>query len=173
MQLREVDREKNYMKKALQQAEYAFREDEVPIGAVIVYKDKVIAQAYNQVERLGDPTAHAEIIAITQATSFLKSKWLIDTTMYVTVEPCSMCAGALILSRINRVVLGVSDPKSGALGSKIDINALKLNHKMKIKKGVLETECSFLLQEFFKVKRRRQKEDNNAKVNTINGLYRG
>lgn len=161
MQSKKVDRDKIYMKKALQQAEYAFREDEVPVGAVIVYKDKVIAQAYNQVERLSDPTAHAEVIAITQAASFLKSKWLIESTIYVTVEPCSMCAGALILSRINRVVLGVSDPKSGALGSKIDINALRLNHKMKIKKGVLEAECSFLLQEFFRVKRRIQKEYNN------------
>lgn len=146
-----------YMQRALKQAEYAFADDEVPVGAVIIYKDQIIAQAYNQIERLSDPTAHAEMLAITQAASFLKSKWLYGCTLYVTIEPCTMCAGALILSRIHRVVFGACDPKTGALGSKININTLKLNHKMKIETGVLQKQCSTLLRNFFKNKRQSKK----------------
>jgi tRNA(adenine34) deaminase len=142
-----------YMNKALQEAYSAFQEDEVPIGAIIVYRDKIIAKAHNQVERLCDPTAHAEIIAITQATTYLKSKWLKGCTLYVTVEPCSMCAGALILSRIDKIIFGVVDPKTGAFGSKINLNNSGLNHKINIKKGILEQECSQILKEFFKKKR--------------------
>ena len=142
------------MQKALCQAEYAGDADEVPVGAVIVYKDRVIAQAHNQIETLKDPTAHAEMIAITQAASFLKSKWIKNCTLYVTVEPCSMCAGALILSRIDKVIFGATDPKTGAFGSKIDINSLKLNHKIKVKKGILKEECSKIIKEFFKGKRK-------------------
>lgn len=142
-----------YMQKALQEAQCAFDEDEVPVGALILYEGKIIAKAHNQVERLHDPTAHAEMLAITQAADFLKSKWLHNCTLYVTIEPCAMCAGALILSRIERVVFGASDPKTGAFGSKIDINSLKLNHKIKVKKGLLEKECSRLLKDFFKAKR--------------------
>lgn len=145
--------EKIYMQKALQQARYAFQKDEVPIGAVIIYKDKMIAKAYNQVQTLKDPTAHAEMIAITQAASFLKEKWLKGCSLYVTVEPCSMCAGALVLSRIDKVIFGASDPKTGAFGSRFDINALKLNHKVKIKKGVLQEDCAELMRDFFKKKR--------------------
>jgi tRNA(adenine34) deaminase len=143
-----------YMRKALTEAECAYSEDEVPVGAVIVYKDKIIAKAYNQVERLCDPSAHAEMIAITQAASFLKSKWLSDCTIYVTIEPCSMCAGALILSRIEKVVFGAQDPKTGAFGSKVDLNALRLNHKIKVKKGVLEKDAAKLLKDFFLQKRK-------------------
>ena len=143
------------MSKALRQAEYAYNKDEVPVGAVIVYKDRVIAQAYNQVELLKDPTAHAEMIAITQASSFLKSKWLEGCSLYVTIEPCSMCAGALVLSRIDKVFFGATDPKTGAFGSKININSLKLNHKLKVKSGLLEKECSSILQSFFKKKRKK------------------
>jgi len=142
------------MQRALLQAEYAKKEDEVPVGALIVYKDKIIAKSYNQVECLKDPAAHAEMIAITQACSFLKSKWLKKCSLYVTIEPCSMCAGALILSRIDKVIFGASDPKTGAFGSKLDINTLGLNHKIKIKKGVLEDKCAAILQEFFKEKRK-------------------
>jgi len=141
------------MQKALRQAEYALEADEVPVGAVIVYKDRIIAQAHNQIEALKDPTAHAEMIAITQAAAFLKSKWLKGCSLYVTIEPCSMCAGALILSRIDKIIFGATDLKTGACGSKIDINALKLNHKLKFKKGVLEKECSQILKDFFKKKR--------------------
>ena len=143
------------MGKALQQAELAYREDEVPVGAIIVYQDKIIAKAHNQVECLNDPTAHAEMIAITQAASYLKSKWLKGCKLYVTIEPCLMCAGALILSRIDKVFFGADDPKTGAFGSKIDINSLGLNHKIKIKRKVLEEECAYILQMFFKQKRKK------------------
>lgn len=146
-----------YMRKAIAEAECAFSEDEVPVGAIIVYENKIITKAHNQVERLKDSTAHAEILAITQASSVLGSKWLERCLLYVTVEPCIMCAGALILSRIGRIVFGCLDPKTGAFGSKFDINALGLNHKPKIKKGVLEEECSQLLRSFFRVKRNKAK----------------
>ena len=147
------NRHQIYMHKAIEEAQYAFKENEVPIGAVITYEGKIIAKAHNQVERLRDPTANAEILAITQAADFLKSKWLHNCTLYVTIEPCTMCAGALILSRIGTVIFGALDPKTGAFGSKIDVNSLRLNHKLKVKKGVLEKECLQLLKDFFKEKR--------------------
>ncbi len=142
-----------YMRKALLQAKYAFEDNEVPVGAIIVYENRIIAQAHNQIETLKDPTAHAEMIAITQATSFLQSKWLNKCTLYVTIEPCSMCAGALVLSRIDKVIFGTADLKTGAFGSKIDINSLGLNHKIKVKKGILEDDCAIIITEFFKKKR--------------------
>lgn len=146
------------MQQAIKQAEMALSNDEVPIGAVVVYEGKIIARGYNQVELLSDPTAHAEMIAITSAVEYLKSKWLYDCTVYVTIEPCTMCAGALILSRVKQVVFGANDFKTGAFGSRIDINSLKLNHKIKVKQGVLEQECSNLIQGFFKEKRKKQKK---------------
>ena len=151
-----MEKDKVYMKKALLQAEEALSKDEVPVGAVIIYDNKIIAKAHNQMELLKDPTAHAEMIAITQAASFLKSKWLKGCSLYVTIEPCSMCAGALVLSRIDKVYFGSSDPKTGAFGSKLDINSLKLNHKLKAKAGVLEKECSRIMKEFFKKKRKKK-----------------
>jgi tRNA(adenine34) deaminase len=93
------------------------------------------------------------MIALTQAAAYLKSKWLKGCRLYVTIEPCAMCAGALILSRIDKVVFGAADPKTGAFGSKVDINALKLNHKIRVKRGVLEKDCAGILQKFFKAKR--------------------
>ncbi|MCK5393478.1 MAG: tRNA adenosine(34) deaminase TadA [Candidatus Omnitrophica bacterium] len=149
-----MENDEVYMQKALLQAKYAFEENEVPVGAAIVYDNRIIAKAHNQIERLKDPTAHAEMIAITQATSFLQSKWLNKCTLYVTLEPCLMCAGALVLSRIDKVIFGAVDPKTGAFGSKIDINELALNHKIKIKKNILENECSIIIKEFFKKKRK-------------------
>jgi tRNA(adenine34) deaminase len=143
-----------YMQQALQQAEYAKLEDEVPVGAVIAYKDKIIAKSYNQVEKLKDPTAHAEMLVITQAANYLRSKWLKNCRLYVTVEPCSMCAGALVLARVDRVIFGATDLKTGAFGSQVDISRLGLNHKIKVKKGVLEKECSDILKDFFKKKRK-------------------
>ena len=143
-----------HMQRALLQARRALEEDEVPVGAVIIYKNNIIAKSYNHVEKLKDPTAHAEMLAITQAASFLKSKWLTDCVMYVTIEPCAMCAGALVLSRIKKVVFGVADPKTGAFGSKLDINSLGLNHQIKVKKGVLCDECSAIIKAFFKGKRK-------------------
>jgi tRNA(adenine34) deaminase len=143
-----------FMQEAFKEAQRAAKEDEVPIGAVIVYKDKIIGRAHNQVERLKDPTAHAEMIAITSAANSLNTKWLNGASLYVTIEPCSMCAGALVLARIKNLIYGADDPKAGGCGSVTDIiNNKILNHRIKIKKGILEKECSSLLKEFFKKKR--------------------
>ncbi|MDD5654285.1 MAG: tRNA adenosine(34) deaminase TadA [Candidatus Omnitrophica bacterium] len=143
-----------YMSEALKEAGKAAEHDEVPVGCVIVHDRKIIARGHNQVERLKDPTAHAEMIALTSAANFLSSKWLSDATLYVTIEPCSMCAGALVLSRIRRVVYGAKDPKTGACGSVVNIaNHKKLNHRVTVKSGILAKECGALLTEFFKKKR--------------------
>ncbi|MFH1656133.1 MAG: tRNA adenosine(34) deaminase TadA [Candidatus Omnitrophota bacterium] len=151
-----------FMKEALKEAREAFEKDEVPVGAVVVHKGKIIARAHNQVELLGDPTAHAEMIALTQATNYLRSKWLNDSTLYVTIEPCSMCAGALVLARIKSIYFGANDPKTGACGSVVNIiDNKKLNHRISVKRGILEEECSLLLTEFFKNKRRLEAARNN------------
>jgi len=145
-----------YMREALKEAAKASEEDEVPVGAVVVYDGKVIARGHNQIERLKDPTAHAEMLALTSATNFLKTKWLNGASLYVTIEPCSMCAGALVLSRISNLYFGAKDPKTGACGSVINIaNNKKLNHRIKVKSGILEAECSSLLKDFFKKKRKK------------------
>jgi tRNA(adenine34) deaminase len=142
------------MKEALKEAQEAFEENEIPVGAVIVHEDKIIGRGHNQVECLQDPTAHAEILALTSATNFLKTKWLNGTSMYVTIEPCSMCAGAMVLSRIKNLYFGAKDPKTGACGSVLNIvNHKKLNHRLKIVSGILERESSSLLKDFFKNKR--------------------
>ncbi len=143
-----------YMDEAVKQASKALEKDEVPIGAIIVYKRKVIARAHNQMRMLKDPTAHAEMIALTQAASYLKNERLTGAIIYVTVEPCAMCAGALILARVKRLVYGADDPKAGACGSVLDIvRNKKLNHRIEVKKGVLAEGCGTLLKEFFKKKR--------------------
>jgi tRNA(adenine34) deaminase len=143
-----------YMSEAIKEARKAFEEDEVPVGAVVVSNRRIVARAHNQVERLKDPTAHAEMIALTQAAATLGSKWLSDASLYVTIEPCSMCAGALVLSRIKNLYFGTKDPKTGACGSVSNIvNHKKLNHKIKVKNGILKDECGSLLTEFFKKKR--------------------
>ena len=148
--------EQIYMKEALRQAAKAGEEDEVPVGAVIVYQNKIIAKAHNQVELLKDPTAHAEMIAITQAANSLHSKWLQDCTLYVTIEPCSMCAGALVLARITRVVFGAPDEKTGACGSVVNIaQHNKLNHRIDVAGGILQAECGGMLSEFFRKKRKK------------------
>ncbi len=142
------------MSEAVKEAKKAFKEDEVPIGAVIVHKGKIISRGYNQIERLKDPTAHAEMLALTSASNYLGSKWLNDASMYVTIEPCSMCAGALVLSRMKNLYFGAKDPKTGACGSVINIvNHKRLNHRLKVKGGILSKECGALLSEFFKRKR--------------------
>jgi len=148
--------EEIYMKEALRQAARAGEADEVPIGAIIVHDNKIIAKAHNQVELLKDPTAHAEMIAITQATNFLQSKWLQDCTLYVTIEPCSMCTGALVLARIRRVVYGASDEKTGACGTIANIaQHPKLNHRIDVSGGLLQTECGAIVSEFFQKKRKK------------------
>lgn len=147
-----------YMRQAISQAKMASECDEVPVGAVIVHEGNVIAKAHNQVELLKDPTAHAEMIAITQASNALSAKWLYDCTMYVTIEPCSMCAGALVLSRIQRVYYGAADPKAGACGSVVNITQNnQLNHRIEISGGLLEGECGSLMSAFFENKRKAQK----------------
>jgi len=143
-----------YMKEALKEAQKAFEEDEVPVGAVVVHAGKIIARGHNQIERLKDPTAHAEMLAITSAASYLGTKWLNHVCLYVTIEPCSMCAGAMVLARIKDLYYGADDPKTGACGSVADITGnKKLNHKVKVEKGILRDECSALLREFFRKKR--------------------
>ena len=127
-----------YMAEALKEAQKAFESDEVPVGAVIVYKDKVIARAHNQIKLLKAPTAHAEMIAITQAASYLGNERLLNTTMYATIEPCAMCAGAMILARVDKLLYGAPDPKTGAFGSILDINKKRLNHKIQITKDILK-----------------------------------
>jgi tRNA(adenine34) deaminase len=141
----------DFMKQALQQAQRAFDEDEVPVGAVIVMNNKIIARGYNQVEKLSDPTAHAEIIALTSAFNFLGSKYLPDATIYITVEPCLMCAGALYWSKIGNVVYGAADPKNGY--KHITQEHSPFHPKTKLVTGVLEAECSELMRTFFAQKR--------------------
>ena len=146
--------DKIFMLETLKLARQAAEQDEVPVGAVITFKNKIIARAYNQVEMLKDPTAHAEMIAITQATNHLSCKWLQDCMLYVTIEPCSMCAGALVLARIKRLCFGASDEKAGACGSVVNITQnKKLNHRIEVKKGILAQECGQLMTEFFRKKR--------------------
>lgn len=143
-----------YMSEALKEARRAFDEDEVPVGAVVVHGQKVIARGYNQIERLRDPTAHAEMLALTSAANFLGAKWLSNCSLYVTIEPCSMCAGALVLARVEKVFFGARDPKTGACGSVFDIAAgKKLNHRIKVRGGIMEKECGGMLTEFFRKKR--------------------
>lgn len=145
------------MQEALKEAKSAFDEDEVPVGAIVVYKGKIISRAHNQVERLKDPTAHAEMLALTSAAAYLDTKWLSGVSLYVTIEPCAMCSGALVLSRIKNLYFGASDPKAGACGSVVNIaHHKKLNHHLKIKGGILKHECGLLLREFFKEKRNKE-----------------
>jgi tRNA(adenine34) deaminase len=151
--------DKKFMQVALDVAKVAEANGDVPIGAVIVYQNQIIGKAYNQREQLQDPTAHAEIIAITQAAAFLESWRLHDCTMYVTLEPCPMCAGALVLARMDRLVYGCDDPKTGAVKSLYNIvQDERLNHRLEVTSGVLAEECGELLQEFF---RRRRIENKN------------
>ena len=147
-----------FMRQALKEAHRAYELGEVPVGAVIVYKDSIIARGFNLREIACNPLAHAEIIAIDKAAEAL-GKWrLEDTVLYVTLEPCPMCAGAIVQARIRGLVYGASDPKSGATGSLMNItDDLRLNHQVETRGGILETECSNLLKEFFKKLRLRKK----------------
>jgi tRNA(adenine34) deaminase len=148
-----------YMQEALKEAGKAFERDEVPVGAVIVYKNKIVARAHNQIVTLKDPTAHAEMIAITQVADYLKNERLINCSLYVTIEPCPMCAGAAVLARIEKIIYGADDPKSGACGSVINIASnKKLNHRIEVISGILREDCAALLKEFFREKRSREKE---------------
>jgi len=156
--------DKRFMRMAIGAARIAEENGDVPIGAVIVYKNQIIGKAYNQREQLNDPTAHAEIIALTQAAAALENWHLNGCTMYVTLEPCPMCAGALVLSRMDRLVYGCDDPKSGACGSLYNIvGDERLNHRLEVSSGVLAEECREQLQSFFERRR-----DENAELKTQN-----
>ena len=149
-----IDTDAFYMTEALKEAKKAFQEDEVPVGAIIVHNDTIIAKGYNMCERLKDPTAHAEMTTITSACNYLQSKYLNECTMQVTLEPCVMCAGALFWAKIGKVVYGARDEKEGAflIGKNI------MHPKTKIKGGVLMGECAYLLTSFFEKKRKLDKK---------------
>ncbi|MDZ7820956.1 MAG: tRNA adenosine(34) deaminase TadA [Candidatus Marinimicrobia bacterium] len=145
-----------WMKAAYREAEKALAKNEVPVGAVIVRDRKIIARGHNMVETLKDPTAHAEMIAITAACETLGDKRLHDCTLYVTLEPCPMCAGAMVLAKLDTCVYAAADPKAGACDSLYHLcEDPRLSHRVRIIGSVMETECSALLQQFFQQKRRR------------------
>jgi tRNA(adenine34) deaminase len=143
--------DEHFMRKALRQAEIAFAAGEVPVGAVAVKDNCIIAQASNQVEMLHDATAHAEILAITGAANALNDWRLDDVDIYVTKEPCAMCAGAMVNSHVRRVIFGMPDPRSGACGSALDVTGFKgMLWNVEVKSGILELECRDIIQRFFK-----------------------
>ncbi|RMG73940.1 MAG: nucleoside deaminase [Nitrospirae bacterium] len=144
----------HFMEIALSEAREAFRKDEVPVGALVVKEGEIIAKAHNLRETLNDPTAHAELIAIREASRKLRNWRLTNTTLYVTKEPCPMCAGAIVGARIKRLVYGCKDEKGGATESLYHITTdPRLNHQVELRSGVLEEKCRQLLQEFFRKKR--------------------
>jgi tRNA(adenine34) deaminase len=151
--------DRGWMLQAIKQAVAAAELDEVPVGAIIVHKGKIIGTGYNQREQLNDPTAHAEMIAITQAASVVQTWRLSECTMYVTLEPCPMCAGAIVNSRISRLVYGAADPKAGAVDSLFRLlDDPRLNHRTPSVGGVLGVECGQLLSQFFLLKRQMGKK---------------
>src|SRR5438094_5733974 len=144
----------DFMREALRQARKAVKADEVPVGAVVVREGKIIGRAYNQVELLKDATAHAEMLAVTQAEAAVGDWRLTDCDLYVTKEPCAMCAGALVHTRVRRVIFGCADPRAGAAGSVINLLQMPaLNHACDIASCVLEDECATILQDFFRRRR--------------------
>ena len=150
-----INDDERYMLEALKEAAMAADEGEVPVGAVIVKDGRIIARAHNTIENAHRSSAHAEMLAIDAAEESLDAKWLSGATMYVTLEPCSMCAGAMVLARLDRLVIGADDPKTGACGSLYNIaDDERLNHRIDITRGVLKDECSELLKSFFRSRRR-------------------
>lgn len=151
----------DFMREAIKEAEKAAKLDEIPIGAIIEKDGKIIARGHNMTESKKDPTAHAEIIAIRKASKKLGGWRLLGCNMYVTTEPCSMCAGAMVLARIKTVYIGTADPKTGACGSVVDIvRQEKLNHQIEVKTGILQQECEVILKTFFKKLRKKKSEEN-------------
>lgn len=151
-----VKRMKNYMVEALKEAEISMEYGDVPIGCIIEKNGEIIGRSGNKVERQKDPTAHAEIEAIKEATATLGRERLEGCNMYVTLEPCSMCAGAIVLARIEHLYIGALDPKAGACGSVLNVVAEeRLNHRVKVTSGILNEECSSILKDFFKEIRKR------------------
>ena len=159
--LRPSGREENqvtFMRLALREAERARREREVPVGAIVVRDGRVIARAHNRPIHLKDPTAHAEVLALRRAARKVGNYRLSGCTLYVTIEPCAMCAGAMVQARLKRVVFGASDPKAGAGGSVLSVlNHPRLNHRVEVTEGVLGEDCAAILKEFFGNKRKKKK----------------
>ena len=153
-----MQEQKKYMKEALKEAQKAYEKMEIPVGAIIVKDGKIIARAHNQKETKFDTTCHAEILAIQKASKKLKSWRLLDCEMYVTLEPCSMCAGAIINSRIKKVYIGTMDKKTGAIGSVFNLlEDYTFNHKVEYETGILKEECEDILKSFFKDLRKMKK----------------
>ncbi len=149
-----------FMRQAIREGRKALESGDVPIGAVVVLDGRIIGRGHNQVELLKDPTAHAEMIAITAATASIGEKWLREATLYVTVEPCAMCAGAAVLARLKRVVYGVQEIKTGAHSSLFNLlNDPRMNHQIEVTPGVARDECAALMMEFFKHLRENKQKD--------------
>jgi tRNA(adenine34) deaminase len=150
-----LEKDKYFMKAALKAAKKAWENGEVPVGAVLVKDDEIISTGQNSPITSNDPTAHAEIIALRKGGEKLRNYRLIDTILYVTIEPCTMCMGAIMHARIKKLVFGTFDPRAGAAGSLFDFTIEnKFNHKVEVKSGILESECRELVQDFFKQKRK-------------------
>jgi tRNA(adenine34) deaminase len=150
-----------HMRAALDEAKRAAREDEVPVGAVVVHEGRVIARAHNRPLHLNDPTAHAEVLALRRAARKLGNYRLAGCTLYVTMEPCVMCVGAIVQARIERLVYGARDPKAGGCGTALKVlNHRKLNHKVAVVRGVLAGDCASVIQDFFRRKRERSRESS-------------
>ena len=157
-----------FMQRAFELAQQAERHDEIPVGAVVVYQGKIIGEGFNQSIMLNDPSSHAEMNAIRQAGDFLHNYRLLDCTLYVTLEPCPMCAGLLVHSRINRLVYACSDLKTGAAGSAFNlVNNPQLNHQLEVHSSIMEEECSQLLSAFFKRRRKEKKLAKKAASNDV------
>ncbi len=154
-----TDEDERFMRAALAEAQSAAESDEVPVGAVVVHRQRIIGRGHNQRELLTDPTAHAEMLALTAAAGYLRSWRLEECTLYVTLEPCVMCAGAIVQARVQRLVFGASDPKAGACGSLYTSPSdRRLNHVVEMTTGVLEQEAGAMLQDFFKKQRAQGKK---------------
>jgi len=156
-----------FMQRAYELAQQAEQHDEIPVGAVVVYQGKIIGEGFNQSIMLNDPSSHAEMSAIRQAGTYLNNYRLLDCTLYVTLEPCPMCAGLLVHSRIQRLVFASHDLKTGAAGSAFNLaNNSQLNHQIEISSGVMQEDCSQLLSAFFKRRRKEKKQAKQAAKNT-------
>jgi tRNA(adenine34) deaminase len=151
---RELTEDERWIRAALAEAAHALEHDDVPVGAVVVHEGEIIGAGHNERELRQDPTAHAEMLALREAAAALRSWRLLDTVLYVTLEPCAQCAGAIVLGRVPRVVYGTTDPKAGAAGSVLDIlGEPRLNHRPSVHGGVLAADCAALLVEFFRSRR--------------------
>lgn len=150
--------QEKFMRQALKEARKAYEKEEIPVGAIIVKDGQIIARAHNQKETKNDTTRHAEILAIQKASKKIEAWRLEECEMYVTLEPCTMCMGAIINARIKKIYIGTLEPKTGACGSFIDLTQYKYNHIVEVEKGILQQECEYILKEFFKELRRRKKQ---------------